>query len=117
MDELRSLLMKAEGKGRMVHFLPPYRGRHYVKMFNLTGLPGRAFDESVSIPFVKAVINLRSHKSPEEVMQIEDAVNISSDMNLAMISMIHPGMSEAEVVSVVTGIALRKGRGMAFPRY
>ena len=115
MDELRSLLMKAEGKGRMVHFLPPYRGRHYVKMFNLTGLPGRAFDESVSIPFVKAVINLRSHKSPEEVMQIEDAVNISSDMNLAMISMIHPGMSEAEVVSVVTGIALRKGRGMAFP--
>ena len=64
---------------------------------------------------VKAVISLRSHKSPEEIMEIEDAVNISSDMNLAMISMIHPGMSEKEVVSVVTGIALRKGIGLAFP--
>ena len=115
MDELRSLLMKAEHKGRMVHFLPPYRGRHYVKMFNLAGLPGGAFDDSVSIPFIKAVISLRSHKSPEEIMEIEDAVNISSDMNLAMISMIHPGMSEKEVVSVVTGIALRKGIGLAFP--
>ena len=100
---------------RMVHFLPPYRGRHYVKMFNLAGLPGGAFDDSVSIPFIKAVISLRSHKSPEEIMEIEDAVNISSDMNLAMISMIHPGMSEKEVVSVVTGIALRKGIGLAFP--
>ena len=82
---------------------------------NLAGLPGGAFDDSVSIPFIKAVISLRSHKSPEEIMEIEDAVNISSDMNLAMISMIHPGMSEKEVVSVVTGIALRKGIGLAFP--
>lgn len=115
MDELKSIIMKAEGKGRMLHYLPSYRGRHYVKMFHLTGLPGEALDESVSIPLIKAVISLRSHKSPEEIMQIEDAVNISSDMNLAMISMIHPGMSEAEVVSVVTGIALRKGAGLAFP--
>ena len=38
MDELRSLLMKAEHKGRMVHFLPPYRGRHYVKMLQGTAL-------------------------------------------------------------------------------
>ena len=114
-EDIKSIIKKAENKGRMVHFLPPYRAEHYMKMFSLTGLPSQAFEDSVSIPFIKAVINLRSHKSPEEIMQIEDAVNISSDMNLAMLSMIHPGMSEMEVVSVVTGIALRRGRGMAFP--
>lgn len=115
MDDLRNIVMKAEAKGRMLHFLPAYRSEHYVKLFNLNGLPGRAYDDAVSIPFIKSVISLRSRKSPEEIMQIEDAVNISSDMNLAMISMIHPGMSEKEVVSVVTGIALRKGSGLAFP--
>lgn len=114
-EEIRTILMRAENKGRMVHFLPCYRAEHYVKLFNLTGLPGGAIEDMVSIPFVKAVINLRSHKSPEEIVQIEDAVNISSDMNLAMISMIHPGMSEMEVASVVTGIAIRKGLGLAFP--
>lgn len=115
MDELRNIVMRAESKGRMLHFLPAYRSEHYVKLFNLSGLPARAYDDVVSIPFIKSVISLRSHKSPDEIMQIEDAVNISSDMNLAMISMIHPGMSEKEVVSVVTGIALRKGSGLAFP--
>lgn len=114
-DDIRIIIKKAENKGRMVHFLPAYRAEHYVKIFRLAGLPSGVVDDMMSIPFVKAVVSLRSHKSPEEVVQIEDAVNISSDMNLAMVSMIHPGMSEVEVAALVTSIAIRKGNGLAFP--
>ncbi|HIZ86149.1 MAG TPA: aminopeptidase P N-terminal domain-containing protein [Candidatus Coprenecus stercoravium] len=114
-DELKLRIHKAISKGRMVHFLPAYRAEHYVKLFNLSGVPDQAHDDMVSIPFVKAVISLRSHKSPEEIEQMEDAANISADMHLAMLSMLHPGMTEMEIVSVITGIALRRGFGMAFP--
>ena len=112
---LKEQVQRAMNRGRMVHFLPAYRPEHTLRIFDLTGLPGPAQTEQASIPFVKSVVNMRNHKSPAEIDQIEEAVDISVEMHQAMMRMVRPGISEAEVASAVTEIALRKGAGLSFP--
>ena len=113
--KLKDQVQRAMNKGRMVHFLPAYRPEHTLRIFDLTGLPGQAQSENVSIPFIKSVVNMRNHKSPAEIDQIEEAVDISVEMHRTMMQMVRPGISEAEVASAVTEIALRKGAGLSFP--
>ena len=112
---LKEQVQRAMNRGRMVHFLPAYRPEHTLRIFDLTGLPGPAQTEQASIPFVKSVVNMRNHKSPAEIDQIEEAVDISVEMHQTMMRMVRPGISEAEVASAVTEIALRKGSGLSFP--
>ena len=112
---LKDQVQRAMNRGRMVHFLPAYRPEHTLRIFDLTGLPGPAQTEQASIPFVKSVVNMRNHKSPAEIDQIEEAVDISVEMHQIMMRMVRPGISEAEVASAVTEIALRKGAGLSFP--
>ena len=112
---LKDQVQRAMNRGRMVHFLPAYRPEHTLRIFDLTGLPGPAQTEQASIPFVKSVVNMRNHKSPAEIDQIEEAVDISVEMHQTMMRMVRPGISEAEVASAVTEIALRKGAGLSFP--
>lgn len=113
--KLKDYVQRALNKGRMVHFLPPYRPEHNLRIFDLLGLPEQAQSENVSIPFVKAVVNMRNYKSPEEIDQIEEAVDISVEMHRTMMGMVRPGISEADIAAAVTEIALRKGAGLSFP--
>ena len=113
---LKAYLGKAAARGQVIRFLPPYRGDHQVWLQALLGIapeeqPGRA-----DVPFIKAVVDMRIHKTEEEIAAIEEAVDISTEMHLTAYKMVRPGLHEAEVAAAVLEVASRRqGTGLAFP--
>lgn len=115
LSRLADLLKVAQQAHRSIHFLPPYRGEHQVKLQALLGLSPAVQSQSASIDFIRAVVEMRNHKTDEEIVEIEKAVDISVDMHCAMMRMVRPGIHEAEVRAAVTAIAQQGGGDNAFP--
>ena len=112
---LREILGEAIRKGRKVHYLPPYRAEHQLKLMDLLGIAPSQQAGAASVDFIKAVVNQRSYKTEEEIVQIEEAVNISADMHIHAMRMARPGMKEAEIAAAVTEIALANEGNLSFP--
>ena len=108
--------LKKHLEGRKVRFLPPYRGDHQVWLQALLGLAPEAQAARADVAFIKAVVGMRNHKTPEEVAAIEEAVDISTRMHLISYRMARPGVHEAEIAAAVLQEATcRPGCGLAFP--
>jgi len=113
---VRPLAALAEAlAGREVHYLPPYRAETLLRLAELLLRPPAALRAGASPRFVHAVIAQRAFKGPEEIAEIEAAVAISVAMHEAAMSMVRPGMSEAEVAAEVERIALAAGGRVAYP--
>jgi Xaa-Pro aminopeptidase len=112
---LDAVVKDAVAKGRPVRYLPPYRPENKLKLFDLLGVhPGRQHD-GASVDLVRAIVEMRVIKSPEEVAEVEKAVDTSVDMHLAAMRMVRPGMMESAVAARVTEIALAEGEYLPFP--
>jgi len=105
----------SNAKDRKIHFLPSYRGETTIFLSNLLQIPHNKINESTSEDLIKSVIIQRSIKTEEELEQIEDALDISYEMNLTAMRMTKPGMIERDIYGVVEGITLAKGNGISFP--
>ncbi|MCJ7580239.1 MAG: aminopeptidase P family protein [Candidatus Aminicenantes bacterium] len=115
LEKLRAYLMEAEQKGRKIHYLPPYRAEHTMKLYDLLGtIPSKAV-QSASIEFITAVVEQRNTKSGEEIAEIERAVDITADMHITAIKMARPGITEARIAAAVHEVALAAGGNLAFP--
>ncbi|KAA6345268.1 Xaa-Pro aminopeptidase [termite gut metagenome] len=97
---------------RKVHYLPPYRAEHKLKLMEWLGIP--IAKQEASVEFIRAVVNQRNYKSDEEVTEIEKACDITADMHIAAIKMLRPGMKECEVVAVMEAIAVAAGGDLSF---
>lgn len=105
-------LAKAQAKGRTIHYLPVYRAEHRLKLQDWLGIKPGA--EQPSIELIKAVVDLRNHKTSEEIAEIERAVDVSADMHMHAMRIIRPGMKEYEVVAAVEEIARANNCGTSF---
>ena len=94
---------KARQCGRRIHYLPPYRDEHRLKLFNLFAL--LPMEQKPSIPFIQAVVAQRNHKTAEEIEEIERACNVTADMHIAAMKFLRPGMYEYEVVAEMNRVA------------
>ena len=112
---LAGFLDKAKSGGRTVHYLPPYRDEHRLVCSRVLGRPVSRVDAGFSLAFVRAVVDMRNHKTAEEVAEIERAVDTSVDMHVAAMAMVRPGARESDVAARVTEIALAAGGGLSFP--
>lgn len=112
---LADALDKARSGGRTVHYLPPYRDEHRLALSRILGTPVSRIDAGCSLAFVRAVVEMRNHKSEAEVAEIERAVDTSVDMHVAAMTMVQPGMRESDIAARVTEIALAAGGGLSFP--
>jgi len=110
---LEVYLKNALAKGQKVHFLPTYRPEHKLKLMDLLGYLPKP--EEASIPFIRAVVNQRNYKTAEEIVEIEKACDVTSDMHIKAMTMIRPGMKESDVVGALTDIALAAGGALSFP--
>lgn len=115
MAELKSYLDKALANRRKVHHLPPYRPEHQIKLLELVQVHPNIAATNASYEFIQAVANQRNYKSEEEIIQIEEAVNITADMHLAAMRMARPGMKESEIAAAVQEIAISAGGQLSFP--
>lgn len=111
-SELKDYLLKAEGRGR-VHYLPTYRPEHKLKLQHLLGvLPGA---EAPSVDFITAVVDMRNHKSAEEVAEIEKAVDVTAEMHLAAIRGVREGLYEYQVAAMIEDAAKSRNCQLSFP--
>ena len=115
-NELEQILAKAVRQQRPLHFPPPYRPEHTLPIADCglriadsqcRGLP--------SSKLIRAIVAQRSIKSPEEIEQIETALDISRRMHTAAMRMARPGVREYEVAGAMEGIALSRGVRLAYP--
>lgn len=114
-SKLSAYLQKALELRRKVHFLPPYRAEHKLKLQELLHLDPVKLAEQASIEFIKAVVSLRSYKSSEEIEEIERACNITADMHITAIQVGRPGMKEYEVVAALENVAFSHNCNLSFP--
>lgn len=97
-------------RGQAVHFVPPYRADQTLLLRELLGP-----DAAPSLDLIYALADMRNHKAPEEVAEIEQAVAISVRMHRAAIAAARPGATEREVQAAVMEVALREGYFYSFP--
>lgn len=116
LDSFKAYIKKALSEGRTVRFLPPYRGDHQVWLLDLLGISPSEQHAKADEKFIKAVVDMRIYKTPEEIAAIEEAVDISVLMHLTAYKMSRPGIHEAEIAAAVLQEASkRRGTGLAFP--
>jgi Xaa-Pro aminopeptidase len=114
-NELHKFIEDIPAKEGSVHFLPPYRPEHEQKLSFLLDIPDNAIDDQVSEPLIKSVVNQRSNKAPEEVEEIEKAINVTIDMQLRVGQLAKEGISETAIAGEIHGLTLSAGGDLAFP--
>jgi len=102
-------------KGRTVHFLTPYRAEHTVKLAALLGIAPGAVKEKRSVALHRAVAAQRLYKTPEEVKDIELAIDVSREMYAAAMKGVRPGRKEYEIVAEVARVVVQAAQVHAPP--
>ncbi len=115
LKELSVLIKDALEKGRMIHFLPPYRGETTLWLSDLLDLHHLKLREHASIELIKGVIKLRMVKDDLEIDEIEKMINVAWLMHTTAMKMAKPGVVEQEIAGVIEGIALSHGGPVSFP--
>lgn len=108
---LKAALVKADP----VHFLPPYRSENRQKLSSWLDIPWHTVNERASVQLIQAVVAQRSIKSPEEIKEIEKAVDVTVDMQLKAAALAAEGMSETVIAGIIHGMALSAGGDLSFP--
>jgi Xaa-Pro aminopeptidase len=109
-NNLSEYLNNVQDKGRVIHFLPPYRAENKQKIAALLHKPVDA-----SLALIKAVVAQRSIKSDIELAELDVASSISADMHLLAMQMAKPGMKESEIAAAIQQVALKDGGNLAYP--
>lgn len=112
---LAQVISDVLGKGRKIHFLPPYRAENKIILSNLLGIPLNELKQSASVDLIKTVVSLRSIKDQFEIAEIEKAAVIGYNMHMAAFKMARPGIYEREIAGTMEGIALSGGGMISFP--
>ena len=115
MPKLKQIIDTAVSKGQKVHFLPPYRYDTKIQIMDLLGIHPSQQKDAASLPLIKAVVKMRSTKSPLEIAEIEDACSIGYKMHTTAMRLTRPGVTEKFVGGQVDGIAHSYGLQVSFP--
>ncbi len=110
--DMAEYLHKAVLRGQTIHYLPPYRAEHRLKLMEWLGIPPAR--QEGSVPFIRAVAAQRNHKSAEEIAEIERACDVTADMHIAAMKVLRPGMYEYEVVAEMNHVAQRNNCELSF---
>jgi Xaa-Pro aminopeptidase len=114
LNQLHDRVKKIIRSGRKLHSLPPYRAETALKLAHLTGISAHFVKDHASVPLIKAVAAQRIIKSDHEIREIENALNISHEMYMAVLNMVKPGLFERDVRGHIEGIALARGYRPSF---
>ncbi|PIE84699.1 MAG: Xaa-Pro aminopeptidase [Bacteroidia bacterium] len=114
-DELKETLHRAVAGGRKVHFLPPYRGEHFLTLSKLLGLKSGRVKDYVSEELIEAVVAMRSCKQRCEVEELRLAAGIGYEMHTTAMRMAQSGAFEQHIYGTMEGIAASYGCQTSFP--
>jgi len=114
-DTLKGVVHRALDAGRTVHCLPTCRAENALLLSELMGQPVSTVRDCPSAVLIRAVVELRSVKAPEEVMELDAAADLGRQLHAAAMLMARPGLYEWQVAGELEAVAARAGRALAFP--
>lgn len=114
MAELANLINAAKKSGRTVHYLPPYRHDIMIQLSDLLGIHPLQTRANASVPFIKAVVDMRAIKSAAEIEEIERAMEIGYLMHTGAMKACKPGVTEKSIEGILEGIAMSRGAKVSF---
>ena len=112
---LVSLLQKAAGAKRDIHYLQAYRGDNVLLLEKWLQRSTEDVRASFSVPLTRAIVQLRAIKSTEEIQEMESALSVTAQMHLAAMRYTKPGVYEREVVGRMEGIMREQDLQLAYP--
>lgn len=101
-------------KGKQILYLPQH---HADRVFYLAEVLGKTTDEvrnGHSMPLVHAVIAQRTHKAPEEIEQMEQALYITAAVHTQIRKSVAPGKYEAQIRGIAEGVAFANQSRLAY---
>ena len=113
MKELATLLSPLTSH-RQIHFLPPYRFDTKIQIMDLLGIHPSEQKAKASLTLIKAVVQMRSTKEPQEIEAIERACEVGYKMHTTTQQLIRPGVTERYIGGQVDGIARSLAQGTSF---
>jgi len=114
-EQLEETLKLALERKKKIHYLPPYRPGTLLKISQLLGIQPEVIKDRVSVELIKAVVKQRSVKIKEEIEEIENAHEVTFQIQTTAMKMAKPGIYEREIAGRMEGISLSCGCTMAFP--
>jgi Xaa-Pro aminopeptidase len=114
-NDIFEFIKKAQESKRQIHFLPQYRAENKLLLEKLLGIRVEEQPKNVSAELIKAVVELRSVKGPEEIEELDKVMETAYKMHTTAMKMAKPGIYEREISGVVEGIALANGGMLSFP--
>ncbi len=114
-DLLPELLASIRQQGRSIHYTPPYRMENSIKLTQWLHTPLVELSQQASVKLIQGIAAQRSIKTAAELAELERAVNITRAMHIAVMKQAKPGMNEAHLAGVATGIAIAGGGNLAYP--
>lgn len=112
-QELFSYLQKARSAQQPIHYLPPYQSVNKLLLSEALGSPVSQLSPSIS--FIQAVVAQRSIKEEAEIVEIEKAISLSTEMHLLAMRMAKPGIKEREIANAMQQFAADQGSPFAYP--
>lgn len=114
MSQLKTLIDKAVAKGQTIHFLPQCRHDIMIQLSDLVGIHPLQTKEKASVKLIKAIVDMRSIKKPEEIAELKDAAEIGYMMHTAAMKACAPGVTEKHIAGIIEGIAMSYGDRYSF---
>lgn len=114
-SKLTSYIQQAIKGGRHIHILPPYRADNKIELMDIFNIHPNALKAGASEELIRAVVDMRMVKQPEEIAEIDNACNIGYAMHYTAMSMAKLGMMEQELAGIMEGIAASGGLMPSFP--
>jgi Xaa-Pro dipeptidase len=114
LSRLGVYLTNARSQGLHVHYLPQYQASSIFRVAELLVIDPSEVNAGISTKLRDAVALERSIKSPFEIAEMEDALEITSRMHRAAMAGTAPGKTEAEISGLIQGIALTADRAQAY---
>lgn len=102
-------------KASKVHFTPPFRYDNMFKLSEWLSIPVAGLKENASVELIKAIVALRSIKTEEEIVQMENAVNITREMHITAMQLTKAGKKEYEIAAAIHAKALEGGGDLSYP--
>lgn len=114
MSELKNFIDAARAKGQEIHFVPQCRDDLKIQLADLIGFHPLQSKEKASVKLIKAIVDMRAIKQPEEIEELRKAAEIGYLMHTTAMKECAPGKSEKYVAGVIEGIAMSLGDRYSF---
>ena len=114
MSRLAELVHEAQAKGQPINYLPPCRHDLMIQLGDLLGIHPLQVRERASVPFIKAVVQMRAVKTEAEIAEIEKAMAVGYQMHTTAMRACREGVTEKYIAGLIEGIACSYGAKVSF---